>query len=255
MTQAGPVGRVRRQGIGQVLADLRTEFPNVSVSKLRFLEAEGLVLPERTPAGYRKFSASDVARLRYVLRVQRDHYLPLKVIREHLDAMDRGLEPPEIAGAAARAPRPPDQVEAAPAPVAAPTQRAAAGMRLSREELLANSGLSEQQLDELETYGLIEPLAGTAFYDTDALVAATALAGMAGYGLEPRHLRVFKSAADRQVGLVEQVTASLRPRRGSSGDERASEATDRLVGLAVQLHEVLMRRGLRNDPHARRTTR
>ena len=91
--------------IGEVLAQLRTEFPDVTISKIRFLESEGLVEPARTPSGYRKFSHADVARLRFVLATQRDHYLPLRVIKEHLDALDRGLEPPAVPGERPRVPR------------------------------------------------------------------------------------------------------------------------------------------------------
>ena len=185
---ARPVGRM---SIGEVLRRLREEFPDVSISKIRFLEAEGLVEPERTASGYRKFSNTDLERLRYVLGAQRDRYLPLRVIREHLDAMSRGLEPPTSAGEAPRAPVPtlvgPDAEATAPLP----------SLRLSREELLANSGLSESQLAELDAFGLVRAQPGSGQYDAAGLAIATVAAAMAGHGLEPRHLRVFKTAAGR----------------------------------------------------------
>jgi len=238
---ARPVRSRARWGIGQVLAQLRAEFPTASISKIRFLETEGLVTPERSASGYRKFSRADVERLRYVLAAQRDHYLPLKVIREHLDAMDRGLEPSVNAGEPARAPR----RAADPGAAAEETPNDAPALRLSRVELLANSGLRDEQLSELVGYGLVEPTPGTDFFDGDALEIATILATMAGYGLEPRHVRVFKTAAERQVGLIDQVTSPYRARRGDESQARADDVSAQLGQLAVQLHAALVRRGLR----------
>ncbi|MBA2774663.1 MAG: MerR family transcriptional regulator [Nocardioidaceae bacterium] len=242
MVPAGPVRSRGRWGIGQVLAELRVDFPTASISKIRFLEAEGLVSPERTASGYRKFSRTDVERLRYVMSAQRDHYLPLKVIREHLDAMDRGLEPAANAGEPARAPR--RSGGDAAAAKATPDDSAPA-LRMSRAELLSNSGLSDEQLTELVGYGLVEKVPETDFFDGDALDIATTLAAMAGYGLEPRHMRAFKTAAERQVGLIDQVTTPYRAQRGSEPQGRADDASAHLGQLAVQLHAALVRRGLR----------
>ena len=187
--------------IGEVLNRLRPDFPDVSISKIRFLESEGLVEPERTPSGYRKFSLADLERLRYILTQQRDRYYPLKVIKEHLDAMERGLEPPTAAGEAARAPR---VIQAVPdesdvAGVRHRLRSPTCGCRPA--ELMASSGLSQDQLDELVSFGIVSPKPGTKFFDADALAVCQAAAQLAEFGLEPRHIRAFKTAADREVGL------------------------------------------------------
>ncbi len=236
----------RRWGIGEVLAALRSDFPDVSISKIRFLEAEGLVRPERTPAGYRKFSEDEVQRLRYILAAQRDRYLPLKVIAEHLDAMDRGLAPPEAAGESARAPA--TTVSQADLPGAADfTAEPSPPLRMSRLELLANSGLTEEQLVSFMSFGLIESVDGTDFFDADALTVATTVAEMSAYGLEPRHLRAFKSAAQREVGLIEQVLSPVAAQRGDAAQERATQAVAHLGALSVRLHACLVRIGLRHS--------
>jgi DNA-binding transcriptional MerR regulator len=139
--------------IGEVLATLRPDFPDVTISKIRFLESEGLIEPERTASGYRKFSRDDIARLRYVLSAQRDNYLPLRVIKAHLEAIDRGLEPPASAGAGPQVPRALVAAEGLPGPEA--FGRDASELRLSREELVEAAGVDAAQLDTLEQYGLV----------------------------------------------------------------------------------------------------
>ena len=230
--------------IGEVLTRLRPEFPDVSISKIRFLEAEGLIDPERTPSGYRKFSLADVERLRYILAEQRDHYYPLKVIKQNLDAMERGLEPPAVAGGSARAPRafhavPSDTLveDFAPEPVA--------DLRMTSTELAASAGLDERQLAELVSYGLVRPQPGTDFYDADALVVASTAAQLAAYGLEPRHLRAFKAAADREVGMIEQIVTPQARQRDDQAQARAAETEGELAALSVRLHTALVRVGLR----------
>jgi DNA-binding transcriptional MerR regulator len=205
--------------IGEVLAELRAEFPDITISKLRFLEAEGLVEPRRTPAGYRKYSAADVARLRFVLAAQRDHYLPLRVIREQLTGV---------------APLCSVTVPGVPEPVAP---------RLDRAELLARSGLTESALDELAAHGLIRDRAGR--YDADALTVATVAAQLARYGLEPRHLRGYRTAADREVGLFAQLVAPVARQNTPAARDRAAETVRELAALSQQLHAALVRIGLR----------
>lgn len=222
-----------------MLSELRTDFPDVSISKIRFLETEGLVEPERTQSGYRKFSRADVERLRYVLSAQRDQYLPLRVIREHLDAMDRGLDPPAAAGEPARAPQSRPDPEADMVDDDAPDR-----LRMSRLELLASSGLTDEQLTAFVGYGLLSPVAGTDHYDGTALRVATTLAAMAGYGLEPRHVRAYKTAAERQVGLIGQVAAPYRAQRGGDAQARAADVVRHLGQLSVQLHAALVDQGL-----------
>jgi DNA-binding transcriptional MerR regulator len=227
--------------IGQVLDLLRPDFPDITIPKIRFWEGEGLIKPQRTPAGYRKFSDQDVERLRYVLRMKRDHYLPLGVIREHLDAIDRGLEPPQIDEVVPTVPKVALAADGLPS---AESFRRTDNFRLSRKELLKIAEIAEELLTELEGFGLIAP-GPTGHYDTDALVIAQAARELADFGLEPRHLRAFKTAADREVGLVEQVVAPVRRSRDASASARAEEAISEIAALSVRLHATLVKAGLR----------
>jgi DNA-binding transcriptional MerR regulator len=228
--------------IGEVLGHLRADFPDVTISKIRFLEAEGLVEPERTSSGYRKFSREDVARLRYVLSAQRDHYLPLRVIKEHLDAIDRGLEPPALGTNGPRVPRALVAAEGLPTPDSFLPD--VSEIRLSREELLSAAGLEPEQLDQLEQYGLVAPRTGGTHFDGDALVVAKTVAEMSRFGIEARHLRPFKAAADREIGLVEQVVTPLVRQRNPEARARADEVARELAALSVKLHSTLVRAGL-----------
>ena len=228
--------------IGEVLAQLRTEFPDVTISKIRFLEGEGLIEPERTASGYRKFSRDDVARLRYVLAAQRDQYLPLRVIKQHLEAIDRGLDPPAATGGGPQVPRALVAAEGLPGPD--DFVRETSELRLSRDELVDAARIEAAQLDRLEQFGLVAPRPG-GFYDGDALVIAKTVAEMSRFGLEPRHLRAFRAAADREVGLVEQVVAPLVRQRNPEARGRAEEVARELAALSVKLHATLVRSGLR----------
>ena len=233
--------------IGEVLALLRPDFPDVTISKIRFLEDQGLVEPDRTPAGYRKFTHDDVDRLRYVLAVQRDHYLPLRVIREHLDAMDRGLAPPALPGGG---PAPSSGLGRGPRLVAEPGATGAAGFergpdqRLTRQELAEAAPADADLVAALESYGLISPVPGTSTFDAEALVITRAVAELGEFGIEPRHLRPFRTAADREAGLVEQVVAPLRRQRGPEAAGRAEEAGREIAGLCLRLHAALVRSAL-----------
>ena len=229
--------------IGEVLAQLRGDFPDVTISKIRFLESEGLIEPERTSSGYRKFSRDDVGRLRYVLSAQRDHYLPLRVIKQHLEALDRGLEPASGADAAPQVPRALTAVDGLPGPEA--FVRDVSDVRLTREELANAAGIEPEQLDQLEQYGLVAPRPGGSFYDGDALVVAKTVAEMSRFGIEARHLRPFKSAADREIGLVEQVVSPLVRQRNPEARARAEEAVRELAALSIKLHATLVRAGLK----------
>ena len=225
--------------IGEVIDRLRSDFADVTVSKIRFLESEGLVEPSRAPSGYRKFSLDDVERLRYILGAQRDQYLPLKVIREHLDAMDRGLVIPKSAAG----PRPPknlSEVEGMPESDAFSNSNAEIAM--SRAELIEASGVSSDLLKRLEDFGLVR--CEGKWYNSDAFVVAKTVAQMAEFGFEPRHLRAFKSAAEREAGLVEQSVAPLTGRKDPESLVRAGEVARELAALSVQLHAALVRRAL-----------
>lgn len=223
--------------IGEVLGKLRSEFPDVTISKIRFLESEGLIEPQRTPSGYRKFTTVDLERLRYVLLAQRDQYLPLKVIKDNLDALDRGLQPAPTAGAA---PTPRfTTVENGLNPSSFIEQ---SELKLSREELVSSSGITLEQLAELESYGLIE-IKGR-YYDADALTVAKVVAEISAFGIEGRHLRAFKTAADREVGLVEQVITPLLRQKNPDSKARAQEVSREIASLSVKLHAALVRSGL-----------
>jgi DNA-binding transcriptional MerR regulator len=203
--------------IGEVLTRLRADFPGTTISKLRFLEAEGLVQPQRTPSGYRKYSADDLARLRFVLAAQRDKYLPLRVIREQLDE-GLHLEPPSQ-----------------PRPVLKAVKETG---RLSRTQLCARAGIDAQMLADLETHGLIGARP-EGWFDGDALTVAEVAGRFAAYGLQPRHLRAYKVAADREAGLFAQVVAPLRRQQA-----RADEVLGELMLLSQRMHQALLRQGL-----------
>jgi DNA-binding transcriptional MerR regulator len=230
--------------IGGVLAALTPDFPDLTISKIRFLEAEGLVTPHRTGSGYRTYTDRDVERLRYVLTAQRERFWPLKVIRDALDAMDRGLTPGEADGAGPQ-PRVPDiatdpHVPSAAALSAPPT------LRLTARELREAAGLDRPTLDALETYGLVRA-DSSGHFDDDALAAARAAAALASYGVEPRHLRPFRTAADREIGLVQQIVRPARSAAGrtSRGDAQAPEdPTSEVLRLCVALHTALVRAGV-----------
>lgn len=240
----------RPRSIGQVLAVLRLEFEDISISKIRFLESEGLLSPERAPSGYRKYSEGDVDRLRYILQMQKEHYLPLKVIREHLDMIDRGMQPPQMEAPRPVAPTEAPPVAAAPAPqplVGAPAAERSPSVtpgnrqpiRLSRRELLEASGLSEAAMLELERQLLVAPRRGTTYYGRDALTVAIVARRLAGFGMDARHLRSVKQAAEREVGLIEQAIAPYL-RRNSSSREVVAEVAQ----LVTHAHAALMRAAL-----------
>ncbi|MGX1268649.1 DNA-binding transcriptional MerR regulator [Streptomyces phaeoluteigriseus] len=219
--------------IGTVLNALRDEFPEVTISKIRFLESEGLVEPQRTPSGYRKFSLGDVERLGHVLRMQRDHYLPLKVIREHLDAMERGEAVPLPTVGRQR------DGQAVPESSDAPPTTA----RIGRAELLAAAGIDERELKEWESYGLVAPLED-GVYDAEVVTVAALVSELGRFGIEPRHLRLMKAAADREAGLVDQVVAPLRRHRNPQTRAHAEARTKELAGLTVRLHAALVQTAL-----------
>lgn len=223
-----------------MLSDLQREFPDVSISKIRFLEAEGMLTPQRTASGYRTFTPDDVERLRYILTAQRDRFWPLKVIREALDAMDRGLTPPTGGqdGASAR-PRPPEQQEDPDLPTARELTRSST-LRLTARELREAADLDQATFQALLTFGLLRPDADGHF-DEDALAVGRAAGALAGYGVEPRHLRPFRTAADREIGLVQQI---IRPSRAGSDRPGSQDPTAEVLRQCIALHTALVRAGL-----------
>ena len=189
-------------GIGEVLAQLRAEFPDISVSKIRFLEAEGLIQPARSPSGYRRFGPADVDRLRYILTAQRDRYLPLRVIKDQLDA---------------------DQAETGP---------------LTRSELLDMAGIDERSLAELEEFGLV--LRSGRQYPPEAVEAVRAIMALGRYGVQARHLRVLRASADRETALIEQVVAPILRQRSPGARDRAAESARDIASLVRTVHAALI---------------
>jgi DNA-binding transcriptional MerR regulator len=217
--------------IGEVLAHLRTEFPDTTISKLRFLEAEGLVDPQRTASGYRKYSWNDVARLRFVLTAQRDQYLPLRVIREQLDQLENEPAAP-----------------GRPALVAVGAEKAAdpADTRVPRDEVIDRTGATPQLLDQLEQMGLVTARP-PGWYDADAVIIVAAVVGLTRHGLEVRHLRGFRASSDREVGLFTQLLAPLVRQSDPAARARAAETARELQALSQRLHAALVRAGLRGE--------
>lgn len=211
--------------IGEVLGVLRAEFPDVTISKIRFLEEQGLVEPDRTPSGYRKFSHDHVERLRHVLTLQRDHFLPLRVIREQLDSGAPGL--------ADAPPRPGPFVRVLP-----PEHEQGRGVS-GAEQLADAAGADLTLVEDLLSHGLVRPAADGWFTPDDVEVVRAASA-LAAHGLQPRHLRGFRSAADKEVDLVEQVVAPLRRagRAGAAGE--VADTAREVAATCLRLHAALV---------------
>jgi len=229
-------------GIGEVLAKLRPDFPDISVSKIRFLESEGLIAPARSPSGYRKFAVADVERLRYILTAQRDQYLPLRVIRERLPA-----GPDDSADGTRAAALAPDAPGRATAPVAGAgaagmQQPASRGGRLSRRELLDAAGIDDEQLAELEDFGLLRREGRQ--YGQHALEVARTVAELAAYGVQARHLRAVRAAAERETSLIEQVIAPTLRQRNPAARESAAAAARQIAALSLRLHRALIEAAL-----------
>jgi DNA-binding transcriptional MerR regulator len=237
--------------IGAVLDLLRPDFPDVTISKIRFLEAEGLVTPQRAASGYRRFTAYDCARLRFILTAQRDHYLPLKVIRAQLDAQPDGELPPfgspygvpRLVSVAASG-QAGDGSEAGADPAAvAPTR-----VRLSREDLLERSGVDDDLLTALLKAGVITTGPG-GFFDEHAVVILQCARALAEYGVEPRHLRAFRSAADRQSDLIAQIAGPVVKAGKAGARDRADDLAREVAALAITLHTSLIKSAVRGVLH------
>lgn len=228
--RSGAAGSVPRLSIGQVLQRLANEHPDLTPSKIRFLEEQGLVHPARTAAGYRKFSDADVQRIRTVLTLQRDRYLPLKVIGEYLDALDRG-EHPTVPGGVA--------------PVAADAE--ARGMlvptAISRDELLRRSGADRELLEQAHSAGLI---VRTTRYGEDELALLTTLVTLDRHGIQPRHLRPFRAAMQHELGLIEQVVSPMMRKKGQSAREQAEATAVELAQAMNQVRSAMLNQGVRD---------
>ena len=236
-----PLSRSRDYlSIGEVLETVRPDFPDVSISKIRFLESEGLLTPERTQAGYRKFFEPDVARLRYILSLQRDQFLPLRVIKQRLAEADTNGSYPEPEPQPAGGTTDLDSAAAGaePAPVFFDTS-----VQLSRAELRAASGLSEVQLAGLEDFGVLAKRE-TDVYDENDLVVAKAAGKFFAFGVEARHLRMYRQFADREAAFFEQIVTPALKAKHAEGPERAQQSVRELLALSRQLREAALRTSL-----------
>jgi DNA-binding transcriptional MerR regulator len=257
--------------IGEVLALLKSEFPDVTISKIRFLESQGLIAPERTPSGYRKFYEPDVERLRWILRQQRENFLPLKVIRGRLSedsgedaaepADDEAREPVPVEASAPADRRETPEKPARPAPAPAPTPAAASpatddaldlsagvsAVSVTIDELAGATGLPPHRLAELERYGLIagRVVGDAAYYDEDAVVVAKLAAGFLDFGVEARHLKMYKSAAEREVGLFEAVVLPMLKQRNPQARKQALVALTEMSRLGQSLRSAMVRQALK----------
>lgn len=245
MTQPETRSSLTGMSIGAVLDLLRGDFPDVTISKIRFLEAEGLVTPERTASGYRRFTAYDCARLRFILTAQRDHYLPLKVIKAQLDAQPDGELPQP--GTAYGVPRlvPVSDGDSPGAGVTTASGVAPTQIRLSREDLLARSGVDDELLTALVKAGVIKP-GPAGFFDENSVTIAQCARALADYGVEARHLRAFRSAADRQSDLIAQIAGPVVKAGKAGARDRADDLAREVAALAITLHTSLIKSAVRD---------
>ena len=268
----GEQGERDHLSIGEVLSLLKDEFPEVTISKIRFLESQGLLDPERTPSGYRKFYEPDVERLRWILQQQRENFLPLKVIRGRLGVEEgSGPDPadPPTAGSttepvAQEGPAPTDAPEVAPAggrtvrrrtppretPAVTllPPPRPQGEENMTLDELCEFAGLSPERLRELERFGLLSAraVAGGTYYESDAIAMARIAAAFEAHGVEPRHLKMYKSTAEREITLFEQVVTPLLKQRNPRSRKQAAETLTELVSLAHEMRALIMRQAVQD---------
>lgn len=227
--------------IGDVIKTLAEEFPDVTLSKVRFLEAEGLIEPERTPSGYRRFYQEDLAKLRYILRLQRDHFVPLKVIRKRLEHFDPSETPED------ETPEPPQPPPIRVAKDDNELESFEGGLSLSLGDFVHATGMSEEEVKELEDYGLIHshPLdTGGAYFDEDDLLVAKIARDFAKFGIHARHLRMYKNFAEKEAGLFEQVVVPLS-RAGGETRKGVNQSLNDLAKLSRKLKQVMLKSRLR----------
>lgn len=220
--------------IGKVLVRLRDEFADITISKIRFLETNGLVSPERTASGYRKFSLIDVERLRYVLRMQRDHFLPLRVIKEHIDALNRGLQPVALGNVAPKAPRSLVSTEE----IDISSQMLT--VRLNRLELMTDTDADAEFIDQLVEFGLVKP-DNQGYFSVTASAIVNLAVTLRGFGLEPRHLKTVLSSATREVDLFAPLVKSAASGKSINASAQAQELNLQLANSITVLHGLLIR--------------
>jgi DNA-binding transcriptional MerR regulator len=243
------VGERPHLSIGEVLNLLKEEFPDVTISKIRFLESQGLLDPERTPSGYRKFYDDDIERLRWILRQQRENFLPLKVIKGRLEQQRHGGAGADTDWAEEEQPR----FEAAAAVVPAnehpnPFDVGPTAASLTADELAAASGLEPRELADLERFGLLagRHAAGGVYYDEEALLVARLAAGFMRHGVEARHLRMYRTSAEREAGVFEQLILPMIKQRNPTARRGAVETVTELARLGGELRAAMLRQALRD---------
>jgi len=258
-----PVVERAHLSIGEVLSLLQEDFPDITISKIRFLESQGLLDPERTPSGYRKFYEPDIERLRWILQQQRENFLPLRVIKDRLRGQpgipppEPELEPevaepqpePEAAPVAKNTPRSaPAAREKPAAPAPTPFDVGPSAVSLTREELANACGLHERVLSELERYGLItgRPMGRDTLYDEDALVITRLAAAFMRFGVEARHLRMYKVSAEREASFFEQVVLPLVKQRNPDARRQAVSNLGELTDLGESLRAAMLRQALKS---------
>jgi DNA-binding transcriptional MerR regulator len=227
------------QSIGEVLVNVKTEFPDITISKIRFLESEGLITPERTPSGYRKFYPEDVERLRSILRLQRDEYLPLKVIKERLLKADTGdeEEQPTLEQAVGGA-EPDGSEELAESPT---------GLQMSLEEMSAATGVDRDRIKELEGFGIVctHGPEGGRYYDGDDYVTLSIVKDFLRFGIEPRHLTMYKHFADRESAFFEALVAPTLRQKNPDARRAAAQTLGDLTSTSRKFKQALLRNSLR----------
>ncbi|QMV86374.1 MerR family transcriptional regulator [Corynebacterium hindlerae] len=220
--------------IGVVLDRLRQEFDDITVSKIRFLEAEGLVSPQRTASGYRRFTEADVERLRYILITQRDNYLPLKVIREQLEAMDNGTVTTMLTAKEA-------------SPIISPENfRAPSATRLTNDDVATGAGVSAEEVALLASAGLIRP-DRSGFFTADDVRVVSTCAALKEFGFDVRQLRSLRNTAQRQADLIGQVAGPIAQSKSDTAREQAAELSQQMTALVVSLHASLVKSALRDQ--------
>jgi DNA-binding transcriptional MerR regulator len=227
------------QSIGEVLVNVKTEFPDITISKIRFLESEGLITPERTPSGYRKFYPEDVERLRSILRLQRDEYLPLKVIKERLLKADTGEDDgqPTLEQAVGGA-EPDGSEDLAEAPT---------GLQMSLEEMAAATGVGRDRIKELEGFGIVctHGPEGGRYYDGDDYVTLSIVKDFLRFGIEPRHLTMYKHFADRESAFFEALVAPTLRQKNPDARRAAAQTLGDLTATSRKFKQALLRNSLR----------
>ena len=224
------------QSIGEVLVSVKTEFPDITIGKIRFLESEGLIDPERTPSGYRKFYEKDVDRLREILRMQRDEYLPLKVIK------DRLLEHDSLDGQAVDTQVQPDDAEPDEELAEAPT-----GLQMSIEEMSAATGVDRERIRELQSFGIVTEHGpeGAKYYDGDDYIVLSIVKDFFRFGVEPRHLTMYKHFEEREAAFFETIVMPQLRQRNPEARRNAGTSLTELARASRKLKQALLRTNLR----------